>query len=186
MDSNKDLPKLRIFVSSPGDVAEERSLTARVIKRLQGEFSQRCDIEPIFGEHEPLVATDSFQVQIVRPSQTDIVICILWSRLGTRLPSTFARADGTAFQSGTEFEFEDAVQGRKLRGIPDLLVYRKTAEPMVSLQDESALLEKLQQRKALSQFIDRWFHDQENGTLVAAFHPFSSSADYEEILEEHL
>jgi WD40 repeat protein len=186
MDSYENPSKIRIFVSSPGDVAEERTLTARVIKRLQDEFSPQCEIEPIFWEHEPLVATENFQVQIVRPSQTDIVICILWSRLGSRLPSSFARADGTAFQSGTEFEFEDAVEGRKLRGIPDLLVYRKTAEPMASLQDEEALLRKLQQRKALSQFIERWFHDQDDGTLVAAFHPFSSSADYQEILEEHL
>ena len=186
MDPNQDLTKLRIFVSSPGDVAEERALTARVIKRLHDEFSSRCDIEPIFWEHEPLLATDNFQAQIVRPSQTEIVICILWSRLGTRLPASFARADGTAFQSGTEFEFEDAVQGRELRGFPDLLVYLKTADPMVSLRDETALLEKLQQRKALSQFVERWFHDQRDGTLIAAFHPFSNSAEYEEILEEHL
>src|ERR1700693_1479748 len=104
MDSEKSRSKLRIFVSSPGDVAEERALTGRVIKRLQDEFSPQCDLEPIFWEHEPLLATDNFQTQIFRASETDIVICILWSRLGTRLPSSFTRTDGSPYQSGTEFE----------------------------------------------------------------------------------
>jgi hypothetical protein len=43
---------VRIFVSSPGDVAEERALTARVLDRLRGEFDGRACLEPTFWEHE--------------------------------------------------------------------------------------------------------------------------------------
>ena len=64
---------IRIFISSPGDVAEERALTRKVIERLQGEFSGRVNLEPIYWEHEPLRATQSFQEQITRPSETAIV-----------------------------------------------------------------------------------------------------------------
>jgi hypothetical protein len=88
---------LRIFVSSPGDVVEERMLTRRVLERLAGEFSGRVKLEPIFWEHEPLLATDTFQKQIVRPSETDILVSILWSRLGTRLPAQFTREDGSRY-----------------------------------------------------------------------------------------
>jgi len=52
---------LKIFVSSPGDVAEERALSERVMDRLKNEFAHRVAIEPIFWEHEPLRATESFQ-----------------------------------------------------------------------------------------------------------------------------
>ncbi len=178
--------KLQLFISSPGDVAEERALTKRVIERLQGEFATRAKLEPVFWEHEPLLATSSFQEQIIKPSETDIVICILWSRLGTRLPPRFTRADGSRYASGTEFEFEDAALAHQQLGKPDLLVYRKTAEPFVSLKDKDALLEKLKQKESLDSFVSRWFHDHKEGTLVAAFHSFESVAKFEELLELHL
>lgn len=178
--------KLQLFISSPGDVAEERALTKRVIERLQGEFATRARLEPVFWEHEPLLATASFQEQIIKPSETDIVICILWSRLGTRLPARFTRSDGSRYASGTEFEFEDAALAHQQLGKPDLLVYRKTAEPFVSLKDKDALLEKLKQKESLDTFVNRWFHDHQEGTLVAAFHSFDSVAKFEELLELHL
>jgi tetratricopeptide (TPR) repeat protein len=177
---------LRIFISSPGDVVEERTLTKRVLERLKGEFSGRITLEPIFWEHEPLLATDTFQGQIVRPSETDIVVAILWSRLGTRLPAEFKRADGSRYSSGTEYEFEEAVAAHKRQGRPDLLVYRKTADPVVSLKDKKTLLEKLSQKEALDAFFGKWFQDEAEGTLIAAFHPFERSSDFEELLESHL
>jgi hypothetical protein len=76
---------LRIFVSSPGDVGEERVMTARVVQRLQGWFGQSVKLQPIFWEHEPMRATTHPQEQIPLPSQCDIVVCLLWSRLGTWL-----------------------------------------------------------------------------------------------------
>ena len=133
-----DRPRLRVFVSSPGDVAEERLIAKRILDRLADEFAPVAKIESIFWEHEPLLASETFQTQIVRPSETDIVVCILWSRLGTRLPRQFTHADGTPYNSGTEFEFDDALEGRRQHGMPDLLVYRKTAEPLVSLKDTQA------------------------------------------------
>ena len=177
--------KLRIFVSSPGDVAEERVVTHRVLNRLIRRFAGIVEIEAIFWEHEPLLSSASFQAQIPRPSETDIVVTILWARLGTRLPREITRPDGSTYQSGTEVEFEDALEGRRLRGTPDLIVYRKQAEPVVSLRNEEELLERLRQKQALDQFFERWFHG-EDGTLVAAFHPFTDSGQFEELVELHL
>jgi WD40 repeat protein len=178
-------PRLTVFVSSPGDVAEERHIAKRTIDRLASEFAPIAKLNSVFWEHEPLLATETFQSQIVRPSETDIVICILWSRLGTRLPEHFTRADGTRYNSGTEFEFEDAIEGRRQRGMPDLLVYRKTAEPVVSLKDVQSARQALEQRELLDAFVQKCFHGSD-GTLVAAFHPFENAADFESRLEDHL
>ena len=177
---------LQIFISSPGDVFEERAIADRVIDRLQSEYAGRIVLEPVLWEHEPLVATANFQEQIVQPSDTDIVIAILWSRLGTRLPKGYTRQDGSRYESGTEYEFEEAIEGFRKNGKPDLLVYRKTAAPSVRLDDEKELMERLEQKKKLDNFVDKWFHDKSEGTLVAAFHAFVSPSDFENLLETHL
>ena len=177
---------LRFFISSPGDVFEERALAGRVIERLQSEYIGKVVLEPVLWEHEPLLATATFQTQIVKPSDTDVVIAILWARLGTPLPAQFTRADGSRYESGTEYEFEEAIAGFRTNGKPDLLVYRRSAPPSVRLDDEKDLLERLAQKKKLDEFIGKWFHDQADGSLVAAFHPFESPSDFEILLENHL
>ena len=178
--------QLQIFISSPGDVFEERAIAQRVIERLQSEYAGRVALKPVLWEHEPLLASSTFQDQIIRPSETDVVVSILWSRLGTRLPKGFTREDGSRYDSGTEYEFEDAIGGFRKNGKPDLLVYRKTAPPSVRLDDEKELLERLQQKKKLDEFVNRWFHDKAEGTLIAAFHAFDSPSDFESLLEAHL
>src|SRR5688572_15174599 len=180
------LKTLKFFISSPGDVFEERAIASRVIDRLQSEYIGRVVLEPVLWEHEPLVATATFQAQIVKPSETDVVIAILWSRLGTPLPKQFTRPDGSRYESGTEYEFEEAIAGFRKNGKPDLLVYRRIAPPSVRLDDEKNLMERLGQKKKLDEFVDKWFHDSSEGTLVAAFHPFESPGDFEILLETHL
>lgn len=177
--------EIRCFVSSPGDVGQERVVALRVIERLAGEYSERLRLTPIVWEHEPLRATEHFQSQIVPPSQTDIVICILWSRLGTRLPEQFQRKDGTRYESGTEWEFENAIESYRQRGTPDLLVYRKTSEAMASLKSKEMLLAQVDQKEALDKFIDRWFGNPTEG-FRAAFHNFQSADEFERLLEAHL
>ena len=95
------------------------------------------------------------------------------------------RPDGSPYKSGTEFEFEDALEGHKQRGVPDLLVYRKTAEPLVSLKDTQAASQALTQKMLLDEFVERFFHG-EDGTLIAAFQPFENAADFDTRLEDHL
>jgi len=178
-------PAIKIFLSSPGDVNEERVLADRVMKRLAERYAPVARLSPVIWEHEPLLATATFQDQIEKPSSTDIVVCILWSRLGTRLPAHIQREDGSRYDSGTEYEFEDAWRAMQERGRPDLLVYRKMAEPLISLSDDREVEERLRQKRALDGFIQKWFHDQD-GSLLAAFHAFRNSAEFEDAFEIHL
>ena len=177
---------LRIFFSSPSDVAEERTIAHRVVRRLQVEFAGAFRFETVIWEREPLLATAGFQEQIELPSEADIFVAILWSRLGTPLSGSFVRDDGSRFRSGTEYEFEDALRSFEESGSPRILVYRKTATPIVSLDDEEAVTEHLHQKKALDAFLARWFGDGGAGSLRRAAHDFASPADFEEVLEVHL
>jgi WD40 repeat protein/tetratricopeptide (TPR) repeat protein len=180
------LPNLRVFVSSPGDAGLERIVAGRVIERLQGEFGHAVTLAPILWEAEPLRATEHFQSQITPPSATDIFVCILWSRLGTRLPpDQFRRPDGTPYASGTEWELEDAAQSYRARGVPDLLVYRKMSEPLVSLNDESEIAARLAQKKMLDGFLEHWFF-YPDGSFKAAYHTFLTPDQFEEMLAVHL
>jgi len=177
--------KLHVFVSSPGDVVEERVLTRRVLERMGAVYGDRVEIVPVFWEHEPLRASASFQEQIRQPADCDVVLMILWSRLGTRLPAHISRPDGSRYASGTEFEFENALEGFRARGVPDLLVYRKTARPVTPLDSEQQIMERLRQKEALDGFVARWFTSGD-GSFTAAFHTFEGLDDFEELLETHL
>ena len=137
----------RIFVSSPGDVSEERALAERVIVRLAREWPA-VPVEPFLWEHEPLLATSAYQDQIdriCRPSDTDVVVCLLWCRFGTRLPKGLTRPDGSPYGSGTEYELEDAAAGHeRTRKRPALLLYKRTAKLLVDIEDARYLDRKQQ------------------------------------------
>ncbi|MGC1188093.1 MAG: AAA family ATPase [Candidatus Acidiferrales bacterium] len=175
---------LRIFISSPSDVRAERVRAYDVVQRLQTKFRAFIKIEPILWEDEPMRATSSFQAQISKPSESDVVICVLWAKIGTRLPRNFRRPDGSV-PTGTEWEFEDALESYKTRGTPDLLVYRKTAPPEIKVTSDQMLEEWQSQKKALDAFLNRWFRDHE-GAFQAAFSAFDTDEDFEKLLEKHL
>jgi tetratricopeptide (TPR) repeat protein len=194
---------IRIFVSSPGDVQLERLKAAEVVDRVQGEVSAHAKLVPYFWEHEPMLATKDFQENIPSPAEFDIVVCILWSRLGSRLHSKHRRQDGTAYQSGTEFEFEEAIRGwRATNGErPDILVYRRdylkleitdenfVIPPPLQVRPlsgrESALeevAEKLRQYQALLGFFDKWFRNSDEAVFTGAYNPYQNLADFEQKL----
>ncbi len=86
---------LRIFVSSPGDVPVERARAAGVVARLQDEFKHYAVLEAVFWEDVPAKPTDTYQRQLPQASAMDVVVGILWTRIGTPLPPDMVRADGT-------------------------------------------------------------------------------------------
>jgi len=182
----EDKKTLKIFISSPGDVRPERLIAERVVQRLDREFAYHCRIEPVLWERKPLVATRHFQEDIPLPSASDIVVVIVWTRLGTALPSPkFTGAVTGARVTGTEWEFEEAYKANAEHDTPDLLVYRKTAPSLVSLRGDEAEGRRLQARM-VDDFIRQWFIDSRDGTFKAASHIFEHPSEFEEILENHL
>src|SRR5215510_89409 len=178
---------LRIFISSPRDVSSERTVARRVIERLALEYAYHFKIEPLMSELEPMVATQTPQASITPPSNADIVVTLLWARLGTALPDDpqFTIDEVGRRPTGTEWEFFDALRANQSRGSPDLLVYRKTEKVTTELDDETSVLENLRQKKELERFLEHWFRGAD-GSWKAWFHKFEKEDELEYLLDTHL
>jgi tetratricopeptide (TPR) repeat protein len=178
---------LKVFISSPVDVSSERSVVRRVIERLAIEYAYHFQIELVMSELEPMVATQTPQASIISPSSTDIVIVLLWSRLGTPLPKDARFSiDGESRQpTGTEWEFFDSHRAHRASGRPDLLVYRKTEKVTADLADEKQVLDSLQQKRELERFLNDWFLNPD-GTWKAWFHSFEKEEELEHLIDNHL
>jgi tetratricopeptide (TPR) repeat protein len=179
-----ELPTFKIFLSSPGDVAEERALAEFVFARLSDELADIAQLSFLIWEHEPLFGHTGFQQQIERPSQSDLVVIILWSRLGTRLPSDYAPVKGEPAPTGTEFEINDSLASYAARGKPNLLIYRKTPGPQISLGSKN-FEERSEQYRRLDEYCRRTFYD-EQGVPTVAHHVFAAGQEFERILATHL
>ncbi len=177
--------QIKVFISSPGDVIPERQIAKMVLGRLNEEYSGRLLLVPILWEEEPLLASDTFQAQIHPPHETDIYLGILWSRIGSPLPASIRRADGSQYESGSVFEFEDALEGFRACGRPQMLLYRKDGAPQVSLADRNDVLDRLDQMDKLQSYLQTNLTG-DDGSYVAAFHTFRGAAEFESMIETHL
>ena len=125
---------IRIFISSPGDVAEERERARQVVEQLRRRYAGQFDLKAVLWEDLPLHADTSFQQGIdavlSRDRGLDIAIFILWSRLGSPLGSVIRKADGSAYRSGTEREFDLMLAARRQSGTdaPRIIVYTRRDE----------------------------------------------------------
>jgi hypothetical protein len=144
----------RVFLSSPGDVADERALARRILKEelsydpfLRGKVAFEAVSWDDPAAQVPMLADQTPQDTVnrsrPRPSECDFVVVILWSRLGTPLPEEHCKTDGERYLSGTEWEYEDAL---KATPRPNILVYRRTEEILLKAADQK-ILEKLEQSK---------------------------------------
>src|SRR5579863_6923380 len=179
--------RLRVFICSPGDVRVERQSAADVIRRLAERFRQVAQIEPYLWEDEPLQAHDTYQGQIFDPADAEIVICILWARLGSPLPDEprFRRSDDTRYESGTQYEIERALEARQNGQGPDLFLYCKNEVSYVAKTDTRKARAELDQKDRLDSFIERCFRHAD-GTQRRAVLEFSDAGAFEENLEKHL
>jgi CheY-like chemotaxis protein len=180
------VPRLKVFISSPGDVIPERQITRKVISELNDELADRVNLIPIFWEDEPLLASDTFQAQIYPAKESAIYIGIFWSRLGSPLPDNIIREDGSRYLSGSEYEFEDAISGFKETGFPQLLVYKKTAEIKIPLLNREQVLDRLEQKEKVENFIENWFMTDDNQSYSGAFHCFENEDAFTQTIEKHL
>src|SRR6516225_11449458 len=190
--------RLSVLISSPGDVEEERRRAALVLGRLRREFQRFFDLSPILWEYEPLLASGHFQDCVEEPSAVDIVVVVLWSRLGTPLPEKTAKreyrgTDGRVPVTGTEWEFEEALRHNEQTraassdgiGTPELLVYRKDIPGEVRGRNAAEIERAAAQMRALEGFWERHFETRE-GQFVAAHCRFTSIGHFETLIEQHL
>jgi WD40 repeat protein len=173
---------MKIFISSPGDVDKERRIAERLIERLASEFAGRVPIEPYFWEYEPMRHDRNFQDQIPPTTQFDLIICILWSRLGTPLKGP----DGREYASGTEYEILSASEARKKMGKPEVLVYRNLTPAQIRQLPTAERRRLYAQLEALDEFVGKYCVDPESGAIKGAFTTYQDLGEFEVKLEKHL
>lgn len=149
----------KIFISSPGDVRAERDVAERVINQLgkDMEILPRWRLQAVRWDKDSegvvLEARLSPQAAVSRklpkPSECDLVLVILGSRMGTPLDATYKKKDdGSAYLSGTEWEYCDAAQARGPDGKPAIWVYHREQDATPEGEDA------VEQKKNLKLFLD--------------------------------
>ncbi len=181
----------KIFVSSPGDVGRERHLAEQVIRRVAADFQDRVEVQPYFWEYEPMESTRDYHENIPLTSNFDLVICILWKRLGNPLSVKHERPGGGRWRSGSEFELVTAVESKKARGVPDIFIFKNDTKPTFEADEEGegAKTEAdLAQWKALIAFIKEWCEREQDGQRVftAALNRYQALDQFEQVLEKLL
>lgn len=175
--------RYRIFLSSPSDVKPERAAAARVVDRINAGLPPDTGLDLIMWEEDYYTADSTFQDQIDSPADCDLVVCILWGRLGSDLPENYRKPDGH-LPTGTEYEFEVAYEQaiNSSPKIPDILVYRKKGDPVTEVRRAEQAQRQLAK---VDVFWKKWFRN-EQGHFVAAFNSFYEPEDFEERFERNL
>ena len=190
---------IRIFISSPRDVAKERQRAREVVESLRRRYSRHFMLEPVLWEDLPLQSDASFQQGIdavLSEKGADIAIFILWSRLGSPLGHAVTKPDGTPYRSGTEREYDLITQARAAslagEGVarPHLLVYtrRDDASFDEALRGTSTREkeELIRQKRSVEQFLSETFKDQTSGHNIGAYFPFDRPTTFSQRLRTHL
>ena len=175
--------KVTIFVSSPNDVAPERGRMQAVTAKLNREYEGLIQFETALWEEHFYTADKSFQAQIPEAIASDIVVSIFWTRIGTELPTGFPRmSNGKPYPSGTAYELLTALNASKAKGVPDVYVFRKTADAILPMADAERRRQAQTQLDALEAFWSEWFRA-EKGEFKAAFQNFPSTDAFEHQVE---
>lgn len=180
----KHIPFFRVFLSSPGDVNDERRAVLEVLERLPNRpaFREKVGFRVVAwdkpGADTPMLATMSPQAAIdaglPKPSECDIVVCILWSRMGTPFVM-----DGVEYLSGTHYELLDALNSKR----PETLIYRRTEK---KLFDASDTVGQEQYNRVQTFFDGELFYDPTTRQIRRGVNTYSSPADFREKFETHL
>jgi hypothetical protein len=137
----------------------------------------------VLWEERFYTADKSFQPQITESVACDIVVSIFWTRIGTEQPPDFPRMpDGRPYPSGTAYELLTALEASKSKGVPDVYVFRKTADAILPTADAERRRQAQTQLDALEAFWSEWFKA-EKGQFKAAF---PSTDAFEQQLEQLL
>jgi hypothetical protein len=180
---------LRIFISSPGDVSEERSIVRRVIRRLGETLPEDCVLLPVdwndrqsrSGFLATLTPQQAIERGLPTPDKCSIVVVVLWSRIGTPLdPERLRKPDGTPYLSGTEYEYEIAAARARTTNRPSVLVFRRTKTPSVEL-DDPHYEEKGRQWKQVKEFFSKF--QKADGSWIGSYELYEAPAEFERLVE---
>jgi Novel STAND NTPase 1 len=205
--------RIDIFVSSPEDVRAERILVERSIRSIAAEFSvpitvtysnwlRRLSAEdkvaaqsvngrdegrswlcPCFWEYQDFGLDQDYRERIPNTGSYDLVISILWSRLGTKISPAFVMPDGSRPQTVNEYEIAWVLdQLNRTPGFPELRVYRNRSTPPAPPQPKEDRETFFRQWDAVQEFYAAW---EKEGAFTEACSDYSNLQDFENLFRDH-
>jgi serine/threonine protein kinase/tetratricopeptide (TPR) repeat protein len=198
---------IRVFISSSGDVQTERNLANRLVRSIAAEFDLPvCDSDSNFQrladaeglpqnsdgeggreqEHKELLLCPHFRDYqwqgddrwIPQVRQFDLMVCILWGRLGPPVSPALRLPGGGIPTSGTAYEIAWAEEhASRNNGIPILRVYRNASHPVFPLEPREEREAFVRQWDSVQDFFAEW-EQKENG--LASFSKYRTLAEFEE------
>jgi hypothetical protein len=188
--AKKDPKYIRVFLSSPGDVLEERRIVKHEIDKLRDEPLLRGTIVECIAWDDPnapvMDATKTPQEAINEglpmPADCDIVIVIMWSRLGTPLDVEHhgVKANGDPYHSGTEWEYLNGINAatRNRRQLPRVIVYRRT-EKRAFDADSPDFKDQVKQFQLVEDFFAQ-FRDPATGAFRRGYYEYADVQTFEQ------
>lgn len=166
----EQVTQLRLFVASPGDVAEERASIDAVVDELNRTIGRtkklavrvvkwETDSVPGFGSDPQAVINDQVSIE-----EIDIFVGVLWARFGTATPRAL---------SGTQEEFERAYQRWKQNPASMAIMMYFCDRPVPPSIDAAQL-------RAVQEFRSTV------GVLGGLFASFMSLSDFKDKFRAHL
>jgi hypothetical protein len=179
---------LRVFISSPGDVDEERRAAREVMEALEAGHLLRDRVRFVIRAWDDVRAATPMDARVPpqesvnrflgRPADCDLTLVILWSRLGTPLAASNVRPDGTRYESGTIYEYEDAIAAGK-----PVFVYRRRT-PVTIEVDDPEFVSKRTAYENVKGFFARFTNP--DGSLKAGVTGYGDVDEFRRTLRHHL
>ena len=176
--------RFRVFISSPGDVQDERRMAREVLDALQSApaFQDKVELVPVLWDDPkhptPLEAGASGQSSVDRyqglSKNCDLVVAIISSRLG----SPALLADGTSIPSGTVYEVDLALQ----HGVP-VWIYRQE-QPRPAPSD--GLKHWLHELQRVDEFFDSPRFLDAAGRRIGETIRYKDAESFADLLRKHL
>ncbi|MBV8142123.1 MAG: AAA family ATPase, partial [Verrucomicrobia bacterium] len=205
--------RIDIFVSSPEDVRKERSLVERTIRAVALEFGVPITVTysnwlrqhhrsnkisttgtngseegrtwlcPCFWEYRDSGLDQEYREQIPNTGSYDLVISILWSRLGTRISPAFVMPDGSQPKTANEYEIGWVLdQLNRTPGFPELRVYRNRSAPPAPLLSKPQRDAFFREWDAVQEFFAAWEH---KNAFSEACSSYSDLEEFESLFRAH-
>jgi conflict system STAND superfamily ATPase len=207
-----DRRMIDIFISAPPDVQKEHCVAEQLIRSAAAEFSlpinvwysnplrrsgaknSRVEHDESSDQSTPVVCPHFWEypeqeesdfLEIPNPGLYDLVVCILWSRLGTIPAPQCVMPDGSRPKSATDYEVAWALhQSKQTPGCPGLHVYRSRATPVAPLEPRKQRENLCRQWDAVEEFYAAWEKDAGTGFRECC-HDFQDLEEFEGLFRNH-
>jgi hypothetical protein len=169
--------RIDVFISSPSDLAEERSIIRRVIEKLNRSSLRDTyflvpllyedEVPPEIGKEAQLIVDRYMQVK-----NSYIMVSLFWTRMGT--PFTIIETN-EKYESGTQYEILKGYENFQEKGQPHILLYKKEKENPRADPTQKEKVEKF-----FNNFIGN------SPKLNGLFAKYTDSIEFEEKIESDL